>query len=233
MRIFNRDKNRTGNNNLLVSLLWAGLPIAFIAGLMFGYQLWGKDRPAAQEQAAAPDRRVEIPIDKYDAVRGPKDAKVVMVEFTDYQCPYCQRYYNETFNQIIAAYGDQIQYVLKDLPLESIHPEAVPASIAAHCAGEQDAFWEYHDLLFSMELGLGDEAYQAYAQTLEIDTDEFNDCLSSGRYSQAVVADINILTANGIPLSTPTFFINGRYIAGAQAFATFAQVIEAELAAVE
>jgi protein-disulfide isomerase len=242
MRIFDKEKKEGGDQNLTVSLLVAGLPMMLIVGLFIGYQLWGQDQPdpSAQPQAqpqqqgaADPTRRVEVPIDEYDPVRGPADAKVTMVEFTDYQCPYCQRYYNETYERIIEEYGDQIRYVLKDLPLISIHPEAVPASIAAHCANEQDSFWEYHGQLFIQEFGLNDQAYQSYAQNLQLNMSTFNDCLDSGRYDQAVMADIEILTAVGAPLSTPTFFINGRYIAGAQPFENFAQIIEAELAAAE
>jgi protein-disulfide isomerase len=210
-------------------------------GLMVGYRLWGQpeaqagDQPAAQpaQQQQGNARRQNIPIDEYDAVRGPADAKVVMIEFTDYECPYCQRYYTETFTQIMEAYGDQILYVVKDLPLVNIHPNAAPAAIAAHCAGEQDSFWEFHGMLFSQELGLNDEAYQSYAQNLELDLPSFNDCITSTRYDQAVLADMTILQQVGAQISTPTFFINGMYVAGAQPFSVFAEIIESELAAAE
>jgi protein-disulfide isomerase len=226
MRIFDREKKKSGDQNLTISLLVAGLPIMLILGLFLGYQLWGQDQPG-------PVRRVEIPIDEYDVVRGPADAKVTMIEFTDYQCPYCQRYYVQTYKRIIEEYGDQIRYVLKDLPLTSIHPEAAPAAIAAHCANEQDSFWEFHDQLFIQAQGLNAQAYQTYAENLGLNMSAFNDCLDSGDYDQAVLADIDILTSSGVPLSTPTFFINGQYIAGAQPFEAFAQVIETELAAAE
>jgi protein-disulfide isomerase len=237
MRIFDKEKKKDGDQNLTISLLIAGLPIMLIVGLFIGYQLWGQDQPnpdaQAQQQGNDPTRRVEIPIDEYDVVRGPADAKVTVVEFTDYQCPYCQRYYVQTYQRIIEEYGDQIRYVLKDLPLTSMHPEAAPAAVAAHCANEQDSFWEYHELLFLQPQGLGEQAYQTYAENLGLDIAIFNDCLDSGDYDQAVLADIDILTSAGVPLSTPTFFINGQYIAGAQPFEAFAQVIEAELAAAE
>jgi protein-disulfide isomerase len=229
MRVFDRNRQETGRRNFTVSTLIAGLPIAFLLGMMLGYQLWGKS--ADTEQAENP--RVEISIDENDAVYGPTDAAVVVIEFTDYQCPYCQRYYFETFNQILEVYGDQIMYVVKDLPLVSIHPEAAPAAVAAHCAKEQDAFWEYHNLLFTQSLGLGTEAYQGYAQNLGLNMTAFTDCIDSGRYDQIVLADMDVLEANRVPLSTPTFFINGSYIAGAQPFSVFADAIEAELAAAE
>jgi protein-disulfide isomerase len=242
MRIFDKEKKQAGNQNLTISLLVAGLPMMLIVGLFIGYQVWGQDQPnpsvqqpvqPQQQGASDPTRRVEIPIDEFDVARGPADAKVTMVEFTDYQCPYCQRYYIETFNRILEVYGDQIRYVMKDLPLVSIHPEAVPASIAAHCANEQDAFWEYHDQLFVQTQGLSAQSYQVYAENVGLNLSTFNDCLDTGSYDQAVMEDIDILTAVGAPLSTPTFFINGRYIAGAQPFENFAQIIDAELAAAE
>lgn len=240
MRIFSREKRETGNKNLSISILFAGLPLTFIFGLMVGYQLWGQpDGQAANPSAAQPNQqpaaaqRYDIPIDDFDEVRGPADAKVVMVEFTDYECPYCQRYYIETYTQIIETYGDQILYVVKDLPLTSIHPNAVPAAIAAHCAGEQDSFWEFHGLLFEREGGLNDQLYQGFAENLNLEMDSFNDCLDSGRYDQAVLADTNILQRINARISTPTFFINGQYVAGAQPFSVFAGLIEAELAAAE
>jgi protein-disulfide isomerase len=195
------------------------------------------EEPVQPTEAPAVDTssipRYEIPIDAYDAVRGPADAEIVMIEFTDYECPFCQRYYTETFTQIMEVYGDQIFYVVKDLPLVSIHPNAAPAAIAAHCAGEQDSFWEFHALLFSMELGLNNSAYQSYAERLQLDLAAFNECIDSGRYEQTVLADTYILQEIGAPISTPTFFINGLYVAGAQPFAVFAEIIDAELATVQ
>jgi len=232
MRIFGKETQKTDRRNPSVSILFAGLPLSLLLGLWLGYQFWG--RPNLQlDQQAGEIPRYEIPIDEFDAVRGPADAKVTIVEFTDYECPYCQRYSTTTFHQIIEQYGDQIRYVVKDLPLVSIHSNAIPASIAGHCAGEQNSFWEYHDLLFTMQLGLNDQAYQSYAQNLGLDLDSFNDCLNSGRYDRAVLADTNILTNINAPVSTPTFFINGQYLAGAQPFEVFAGLIEAELAAAE
>jgi protein-disulfide isomerase len=129
------------------------------------------------------------------------------------------------------TYGDQIHYVFKDLPLSSIHPDAVPAANAAHCADEQDDFWTYHKLLFSGQLGLSDDAYLAYADSLGLDMDAFATCLAENRYVDVVMEDTSVLTAINAPLSTPTFFINGQYVAGAQPFSTFAQLIDAELEA--
>jgi protein-disulfide isomerase len=208
--------------------LIALLPVMFIAGLFVGYQLWATPN-VESAQAAGVAERYDIPIYEDDAVIGSKDAPITIVEFSDYQCPYCRSYHNETFGKIISEYGDVIYYVYKDLPLESLHPEAKPAANAAHCAAEQDQFWAYHNLLFSNQAGFGFDAYITYANSLDMDMTSFVECLEEGRYLESVDRDIQILTDINAPLSTPTFFVNGQYMAGAQPFSEFARLIEAEL----
>lgn len=226
-------KKRNSSRNTAYSALIAGLPLMFIAGLFVGFQIWGKPNVQADQAAGSPSGeipRYDIQISADDPVLGSQDAPVTIIEFSDYECPYCQKYHRETFRQIFATYGDQIRYVFKDLPLTSIHSNAVPAANAAHCAHEQNAFWDYHNLLFSMQLGLNNEAYYSYASALDLDTASFEECLNEGRFVQTVMQDTAILTAINAPLSTPTFFINGQYLAGAQPFTEFARLIDAELA---
>jgi len=122
-----------------------------------------------------------------------------------------------------------VRLVYRDFPLTSIHRNAFPAAEAANCANEQGVFWEYHDKLFSMELGLSSEAYQGYAQELDLDMNEFIECLESGRYKDEVQADFDFAANLGIR-STPTFFINGIALVGAQPFEVFQEVIDKELA---
>jgi protein-disulfide isomerase len=230
MRIFDRKRTQATEKSIKISVFIVSLILVFASGIAIGYQ-WGFVESQPEEEAGI--QRVEIPISDDDGARGNPDAPVVIIEYTDYECYYCNRYYTETFHHIIETYGDQIYYVVKDLPLVSIHPNAVPSAIAVHCAHEQNAFWEYHDLLFNQELGLTDQAYQSYAEGLGLDMASFNDCLDSGRYDEIVLADMDALEANRIPFSTPTFFINGQYLAGAQPFSVFAEIIETELAAAE
>ena len=225
----NTQKPSRSSNNRALSLLMAGLPLAFIAGLFVGFQIWGRPNIQTDQANDEVTQRYDIPIYDDDPVLGSEDAPVTIVEFSDYQCPYCQRYHSETFQQIMDVYGDQVRYVYKDLPLTSIHPEAVPAAMAAHCASDQGVFWAYHDLLFSNELGLSDNAYMTYAESLDLDINTFADCMASGSYESIVMKDTNILLNLNAPISTPTFFVNGQYIAGAQPFTVFAQLIEAEL----
>jgi len=231
MRIFDRRRPQGEQKRVSIAALAASVVLALVVGIAIGYQ-WAY-RGLTTEEEVAETQRVEIPIDEDDSARGDPNAAVVMIEFTDYECYYCNRYFTETFPEIISTYGDQIYYVVTDLPLISIHPNAVPSAIAAHCASEQAAFWDYRSLLFNQALGLNDQAYQSYAEGLGLDMADFNECLSSGRYDQIVLADMDVLEANGVPFSTPTFFINGRYIAGAQPFANFAAIIDEELAAAE
>lgn len=227
-------KRSRRDTNTLTSALIAGLPLMFLFGLFIGYQLWATPNVQADlanqaDQANDTPQRYEIPIYDDDPTLGPENAPVTIIEFSDYECPYCQRYHQQTFDAIIDTYGDQVRYVFKDLPLTSIHPNAVPAAVAAHCASDQNAFWEFHDLLFSMQLGLEQAAYLEYASALGLDMDTFTDCIGQGTYEQIVMQDTRILTDINAPISTPTFFINGQYLAGAQPFSEFARLIDAEL----
>jgi len=227
-------KRSRKESSTVTSALIAGLPLMFLAGLFVGHQLWATPNVQADQAnqaglASNTPQRYEIPIYDDDPILGPEDAPVTIIEFSDYECPYCQRYHQQTFDAIIDTYGDQVRYVFKDLPLTSIHPNAVPAAAAAHCAHDQNAFWEFHDLLFSMQLGLSPTAYLEYANALGLDMDTFTDCMDEGKYDQIALQDTRILTDINAPISTPTFFINGQYLAGAQPFSEFARLIDAEL----
>jgi len=203
------------------------IPIAFVLGLGAGYLLWGH---AATPAAAGTTevKRVTVSTDGDPSI-GPDDAPVTIVEFSDYQCPYCQAWDQQTFDQLMANYPNKIRFVYRDLPLPS-HPEAIPAAEAANCAGEQGAYWKYHDALFSGQYTLGRAAYEQYAADLGLDTTTFNACLDD-HHTQAEVkadaADAARLGLNG----TPSFVINGRILVGALPFAEFKAIIDQELAA--
>ncbi len=210
---------------------------AFLLGLAAGYGIWGREvaslkaQLAAQQAEADTPRQVtryDVPVDD-DPVYGPADAPITIIEFSDFQCPYCQRWHVQVWPKIQAVYGDKVRLVYRDFPLYSIHPEAGPAAEAANCANEQGKFWEFHDLLFSGELTLGREAYLAYAQRLGLKMQQFTTCLDERRYQGEVEDDYAYAVDLGIN-STPTFFINGIALLGAQPFEVFRQVIELELA---
>jgi protein-disulfide isomerase len=242
------DKN---NNEVITFTLrrptvWISIfiPLAFIFGIGIGYLAWGRGlggqpvQQAAQPQAQAGEayqaqttpQRYEIPISENDPARGPEDAPITIIEFSDFECPYCQRYNQEVVDRIWEEYGDQIRYIFKDFPLTNIHPNSLSAALAAQCANEQDAFWEYHKLLFSMQEGLSNEAYQTYAESLGLDMDAFNQCVEEKRYEEDILTDLDEASTLGVR-STPTFLINGLPVIGAQPYEVFAQVIEQELAA--
>jgi protein-disulfide isomerase len=154
---------------------------------------------------------------------------VTIIEFSDYQCPYCEKWNQEVFAQLIQNYGNQVRFVYRDFPLPS-HPEAQPAAEAADCAGEQGKYWDFHNKLFSGQQSLSQAAYQQYAGDIGLDLTKFNECVTSRRFQKEVEADLSYASNIGVS-STPTFFINGRPLIGAQPYASFKQVIDQELSA--
>lgn len=172
------------------------------------------------------------------AYRGSPDADVVVVEYSDFQCPYCGRYERETAPQIREAYlkTGKVVLVFRDFPLEEIHPNARKAAESARCAGEQgaDQFWRMHDLLFARAADWSQlpdpvDTFKGYAKELELDQDAFAACLDSGRTSEAIDADLSAGLAQGVR-GTPTFFLNGNMLVGAQPYEAFAQAFDALLA---
>ncbi len=189
------------------------------------------EKAAPQEnnapQAAAPSEensRFDIPILASDPKTGPADAPIVIVEYSDFQCPYCQRHNAEVKPLLLEKYGDNILYVYKDFPLTSIHPQAFPASEAALCAHEQEAYEPFHELLFSGTMELGAATYLAFAEQLGLDMDAFTACVEEGRYTEEVQEDLDFAINLGVR-STPTFFVNGIAVVGAQPYDVFETIM--------
>jgi protein-disulfide isomerase len=178
--------------------------------------------PAAATSAAADD----------DPSWGPDDASVVIVEFADFQCPFCARHNQQTLPGIKEAYGDKVQYVYRDFPLTSIHQFAQKAAEAGQCAQDQGLFWQYHDLLFDNQGALAVSDLKGYAEQLGADSGEFNDCLDSGKHQDEVLKDLQDGRTAGVT-GTPAFVINGVLVSGAQPFAAFQTVIDQALVAAE
>ena len=176
---------------------------------------------------------IQVSIDD-DPVKGDKDAPVTIVEFSDFQCPFCQRFYQQTLPSIEENYvkTGKVKIVFRDFPL-SFHQNAQKAAEAAECADDQGKFWQYHDMLFEKGsgdgTGLATNDLKSYAQTLGLNTATFNNCLDSGKYTSEVQKDQADGTSYGVR-GTPAFFVNGQLISGAQPYANFQQVIDAELA---
>ena len=160
-------------------------------------------------------------------VRGNPRAPVTIVEFSDFQCPYCVRA-RPSVARVREVYGDQVRFVFRHYPLD-FHAQAEKAGEAAACAGEQKKFWEMHDLLWTNTAKLQVADLKAHAVTLGLDAAEFGQCLDSGRYAHLVESDLEAGQGYGVS-GTPAFFVNGRPLVGAQPFEAFAQVIDDELA---
>lgn len=209
---------------------WAAMPLVFLLGLGIGWVIWGRVPGAAGPEVQIPQNvtRYDIP-DAGNPSIGPANAPITIVEFSDYQCPYCKRWYDTVSTRLMADYKDKIRFVYRDLPLSSIHPEAQAAAEAADCAGEQGVYWKYHDALFGAQYGLGGEAYTKYATELGLNMDAFAACVSEHRYKSEVDTDASFATSMGLN-STPTFFINGLAVVGAQPYEVFQQIIDKELA---
>lgn len=210
--------------------------IAFAVGIFVGYMAWGRgsgsspttannNQPAATEQAF---RRFDIPTEGFPSI-GPKDAPIVIVEFSDYQCPYCQRWHDQVYEPLMAAYPGKIRLVYRNFPLTQIHPQAMSAAEASLCAGEQDAYWQYHGKLFDNYDVLSDDLYASLATDLGLDVTAFQTCMTEHRYKDEIEADMSFSINLGIQ-STPTFFINGIPVIGAQPLLNFQKTIDDELA---
>ncbi|MGD8376728.1 MAG: thioredoxin domain-containing protein [Acidobacteriota bacterium] len=184
-------------------------------------------RAGAKVRVVLEPPRVEVPVPAGEPSMGPKDAAVTMVEFSDYQCPYCRRA-QPTVDRVLETYGDRIRFVYRDYPLP-MHPRATPASLAARCAGEQDKFWEYHNNLMTGAGDLSDADLESRATDLGLDIEAFKACIESGRYEATVQQGLQDGAQVGVS-GTPAFFINGRHISGAQPFQVFQEILDDELA---
>jgi protein-disulfide isomerase len=172
--------------------------------------------------------RYNIPIDD-DVVLGPETAAITVIEFSDYECPFCKKWHDEVFYKLRDQYGDQIRFVYRDFPLYGLHPNAASAAEAAQCAGAQNKYWEYHERLFSGEKSFGRASYVEFANQLNLDQPSFEKCIDDRTFQKEVEADYQFASELGIQ-STPTFFINGLAIVGAQPFEVFERIINMELA---
>ncbi len=232
------------------------LVLAFIVGffVMLAIVLKGKDTPATagatlptttivQPPSAAagqplgnqPSGPVNVSADD-DAFLGKENAPVTIIEFSDFQCPFCRRFWKETLPQIKQAYIDtgKVKFVYRDFPLP-FHAGATPAAEGAECAREQDKFWQLHDAIFQEQDNQGQGTIQftaddvkKWAAKIGLNTSKFNQCLDSGNYKQEVEKDIADGSAAGVN-GTPATFINGLLVSGAQPFAAFKVIIDEEL----
>lgn len=168
-------------------------------------------------------------IQKDDHIRGNEKAKIVLMEYSDFQCPYCTNAHG-TFQQIMTEYGDDVAWVYRHFPLDSIHPYARKTAEASECAADQDMFWEFADTVFADNsvLNQGVDGIKQVASSIGLNMNKFNSCLDSGKYTDKVNTDYQEGIANGVT-GTPATFVNGQLVKGAVPFETFKQIIDSAL----
>lgn len=195
------------------------------------------DTNTAQNGASAAPAPAKVDIDTGKLpVLGDENAKVTIVEFSDFQCPYCERFYTDTFKQLKEKYIDtgKVKFAYRHFPLD-FHPNSKKSHEASECANEQGKFWEYHNMLFDNQSTWSEKstadaaaAFNDYAGQLGLDTAQFSSCLESDKYAKQV--DDDIQAGAGVQVDgTPAFFVNGNRLSGAQPFSEFEKMIEAEL----
>jgi len=200
-----------------------GIFLGFLGGTLLSK---GNDVQPVQVQPQV-QKRYDIPVDGFPSI-GPDEAPIVIVEFSDFQCPYCARFHDQALQPLLDAYPGKIRFVYRHLPLTSIHSAAFQAAEASMCAHEQGAFWPYHDEIYDNQAKLGIELYVQIAADLGLDLESFSTCLENEDYKDLVQSDVDFAVNLGVR-STPTFFINGLAFVGAQPLDAFRQVIDSEL----
>lgn len=192
--------------------------------------------PSQGNQPPAPGVKVDVDKGNLPAL-GDKNAKVVMLDFGDFECPFCKQYFDQTYAQIKKDYIDtgKIVYYYRHFPL-SFHPAAKPTALASECANEQGKFWEFHDLVFKEQAKITGQTpegitkvLKGFAVSLGLNTGQFNSCLDLEKYKANVEKDTTEGTTAGVN-GTPTFFVNGMSLVGAQPYSAFQTLIDQELA---
>ena len=239
-------------NKLIIGIVLSLIAVAFFTGYTLGSQtvqpLVIQENPQLKNTTPQPtqttpteERRVFVSLSD-DPIKGNPNAPVTIVEFSDFQCPFCARFFTQTLPQIQQDYIDsgKVKLVFRDFPLDSIHPNAIGASIAAHCANEQAKFWDYHNKLFEGQtqwasLSASDAAntFIQYAAELGLNSDTFNSCLNSTKSLDEISNDYKDGIKYGVT-GTPAFFIGNDkdgYVTliGAKPYSEFKQTIDDEL----
>jgi len=236
-------------NSFFLGILTGISIISLVINLILGISLYrtknnntalAKSNPPANQAAninsnnnqlnnpSAPPTIQSFQITNKDHVRGNFNAPVTLVEFSDFECPFCGRAY-PTFQKILNDYPDQVRLVYKQFPLTSIHPNSQKAAEASECASEQGKFWEYHDKLFDNQAsGYSIDKFKQWAKELNLDSGKFDNCLDGGKYASKITADQQEGQAKGVN-GTPATFVNGQLVSGAQPYENFKQIIDSLL----
>ena len=233
------EENNSGNITFKKSTLWKVGTFVFAALFVISL-LWGRDGGITGGTVVNPTAQPSIPtgvvdvnaedLTDDDPVLGDEDAPLTIVEFSDFECPFCKSARDGAVKQIEEQYvkTGKVKLVYRDFPLTSIHPTAQKAAEAAECADDQDKFWEYHDLVFERQSLLSLASLKQWATELGLDTEKFNKCLDSGEKASEINKDANDAQSAG-GRGTPYFIVGNVPISGAQPFANFQAAIESQL----
>ena len=194
-------------------------------GALFETLVAGLEEKYGVERYLLPPR-IEVAADGFPA-KGPANAPVTIVEFSDFECPYCSRVL-PSLKQVVDTYGDKVRLVFRQFPLNSIHPRAQKAAEASLCAADQHKFWEMHDAMFEEQKNLGVDQLKEKAVRLGLDAETFNGCLDGDKYAAQVATDVQEGAAAGVT-GTPAMFVNGRFVNGAVPFEQLAAILDEEL----
>ena len=182
----------------------------------------------AVEPTRDPNQRFAVDVEG-DPAKGIDTAPVTIVEFADFHCGYCRRFLEQTMEPLLEAYGENVRFVYRDYPI--LGNDSVTAAFAGECAQQQGKFWEFHDLVYANQDDLSLDALTAHATELGMDVEAFTACVDSDETAALVQRDYEAGQQLGVS-GTPTFFINGRMLVGAQPYQSFADYIDEELALV-
>lgn len=231
-------------NKLIGSVIVVAVISAFLGGYILGAETSGpseiiiQDSKVGQTDSKSPPAIISVSLDD-DPVKGDPNAPITIVEFSDYQCPFCEKFFSDTLPLIQKNFVEtgKVKFVYRDFPIPSIHPNAIPAAVAAECADDQGMFWQYHDKLFENQKqweNLDNQnvisKFEQFSDELGLDSETFNNCLESGKYLEEVQKDLNDGVAYGVT-GTPGFFIGNEKIgytkvSGAQPYASFEKLLE-------
>ena len=238
-------------NKLIMGIVTASIISAFFGGYFVGVnsvepeQIYIRNSEdvlgTTENKQVTKPQTVLVSIDD-DPMIGNPNAPITMIEFSDFQCPFCKRFHSDTLPLIQTNYIDtgKVNFVYRDFPITGIHPNAMPAALASECADDQGKFWEYHDMIFENQniwknLNTPDaiNTFQGYATKLGLDSTEFDLCLSSAKYSQEVNNDLQEGQMYGVT-GTPGFFVGNEKIGfttiiGAQPFPVFQKILDEQL----
>ena len=263
----NSESNNTGTNKsenivvkkstfnkLIMGIVTASIVSAFLGGYMLGAETVEpsdivirdtdgstSSRPSLSQEQMGPQIIQNISLDD-DPVRGNPNAEITIIEFSDFQCPFCAKFHSQTLPLLMKNYIEtgKVKFVYRDFPITGIHPNAIPTALASECADEQGKFWEYHDMIFQnqgqwkdLELSQTVNLFKQYASELKLNGDEFGTCLDSGKYLYEVNNDYQEGQRYGVT-GTPGFFVGNEKIGftkiiGAQPFSTFQKILDEQL----